>query len=94
MPQLHPTRPCPRTTCATFSVTNLRLPRKQWRKDHPFGFWARPVKRADGVMDLKTWECGIPGKEKTMWEGGLFKMTMTFPDGKSYAQVSQRAIVS
>lgn len=32
-------------------------------------------------MDLKTWECGIPGKEKTMWEGGVFKMTMTFPDG-------------
>lgn len=32
-------------------------------------------------MDLKVWECGIPGKEKTMWEGGMFKMTMTFPDG-------------
>ncbi|KAI0134224.1 ubiquitin-conjugating enzyme/RWD-like protein [Xylariales sp. AK1849] len=55
--------------------------RKQWRKDHPFGFWARPVKdKNTGVMDLKVWECGIPGKEKTMWEGGVFKMTMTFPD--------------
>ncbi|KAK5632128.1 hypothetical protein RRF57_007842 [Xylaria bambusicola] len=30
----------------------------------------------------RTWECGIPGKEKTIWEGGLFKMTMIFPDGK------------
>ncbi|KAK9782856.1 hypothetical protein SCAR479_01199 [Seiridium cardinale] len=59
---------------------NMTRCRKQWRKDHPFGFWARPVKRADGVMDLKTWECGIPGKEKTKWEGGVFKMTMTFPD--------------
>lgn len=57
--------------------------RKQWRKDHPFGFWARPVKNAQGVLDLKVWECGIPGKEKTIWEGGLFKMTMTFPEGKS-----------
>ncbi|KAI4597295.1 E2 SUMO-conjugating protein ubc9 [Pestalotiopsis sp. 9143b] len=66
------------------ALCNMRLAeeRKQWRKDHPFGFWARPVKRSDGVMDLKTWECGIPGKEKTMWEGGVFKMTMTFPDGK------------
>ncbi|ORY68850.1 ubiquitin-conjugating enzyme/RWD-like protein [Pseudomassariella vexata] len=54
--------------------------RKQWRKDHPFGFWARPVKDKNGVMDLKTWECGIPGKEKTIWEGGMFKMTMSFPD--------------
>ena len=56
--------------------------RKQWRKDHPFGFWARPVKNAQGVLDLKIWECGIPGKEKTIWEGGIFKMTMTFPEGK------------
>lgn len=33
-------------------------------------------------MDLKVWECGIPGKDKTLWEGGLFKMTMTFPEGR------------
>lgn len=55
--------------------------RKQWRKDHPFGFYARPQKNAQGVLDLKVWECGIPGKEKTIWEGGLFKLTVTFPDG-------------
>lgn len=65
-------------------LANISLPatRKQWRKDHPFGFWARPVKNAQGVLDLKVWECGIPGKEKTIWESGLFKMTMTFPEGK------------
>ena len=33
------------------------------------------------MLDLKIWECGIPGKEKTIWEGGLFKMVVTFPDG-------------
>ncbi|KAH9906945.1 ubiquitin carrier protein [Xylariomycetidae sp. FL2044] len=54
--------------------------RKAWRKDHPFGFWARPIKNAQGLLDLKTWECGIPGKEKTIWEGGIFKMTITFPE--------------
>jgi hypothetical protein len=42
-------------------------------------------------MDLKTWECGIPGKEKTMWEGGVFKMTMTFPDGESRCDCEQRS---
>jgi ubiquitin-conjugating enzyme E2 I len=52
----------------------LQEERKQWRKDHPFG-------NAQGVLDLKVWECGIPGKEKTLWEGGLFKMNVTFPDG-------------
>lgn len=30
---------------------------------------------------MKRWECGIPGKTQTMWEGGLFKLDVTFPDG-------------
>jgi ubiquitin-conjugating enzyme E2 I len=34
-------------------------------------------------MDLKKWDCGVPGKEKTIWEGGLFKLEVTFPDGMS-----------
>lgn len=55
---------------------------KQWRRDHPFGFFAKPQRNAQGVLDLKNWECGIPGKEKTLWEGGLFKLNVIFPDGK------------
>ena len=35
------------------------------------------------MMDLKKWECGVPGKEKTIWEGGLFKLEVTFPDGET-----------
>lgn len=31
---------------------------------------------------MKNWECGIPGKEKTIWEGGLFKLNIAFPDGE------------
>lgn len=31
---------------------------------------------------MKNWECGIPGKDKTIWEGGLFKLTIAFPDGE------------
>jgi hypothetical protein len=34
------------------------------------------------VLDLKRWECGIPGKANTLWEGGLFKLDVVFPDGK------------
>jgi ubiquitin-conjugating enzyme E2 I len=55
---------------------------KAWRKDHPFGFVAKPVRQANGVVDLKKWECQVPGKEKTPWEGGVFKVEVTFPDGK------------
>jgi ubiquitin-conjugating enzyme E2 I len=32
-------------------------------------------------LDLKKWECGVPGKDKTLWEGGLFKLEVHFPDG-------------
>lgn len=60
----------------------LQEERKQWRRDHPFGFFAKPQRNAQGVLDLKVWECGIPGKDKTLWEGGLFKMSVIFPDGK------------
>lgn len=56
--------------------------RKQWRRDHPFGFVAKPARTSAGVLDLKKWECSVPGKDKTLWEGGLFKLEVTFPDGK------------
>ena len=38
------------------------------------------MRGANGMMDLKKWECGVPGKEKTIWEGGLFKLEVIFPD--------------
>ena len=67
--------------------------RKCWRKDHPFGFIARsatsccltsppsrPMKNADGTMNLMLWEYGIPGKKGTPWEGGLYKGQIIFKD--------------
>ncbi|EDS45125.1 ubiquitin-conjugating enzyme E2 i [Culex quinquefasciatus] len=44
------------------------------------GFVARPVKNADGTLNLMTWECAIPGKKGTPWEGGLYKLRMIFKD--------------
>ncbi|KAJ8112503.1 hypothetical protein OPT61_g5137 [Boeremia exigua] len=61
-------------------MNRLSEERKQWRRDHPFGFFAKPMRGASGMMDLKKWDCGVPGKEKTMWEGGLFKLEVTFPE--------------
>ncbi|GAA5827350.1 hypothetical protein JCM5353_007552 [Sporobolomyces roseus] len=58
----------------------LQEERKQWRKDHPYGFWAKPSKSADGSMNLMMWEVGIPGKENTIWADGVYKLTMAFPD--------------
>lgn len=33
-------------------------------------------------MDLMNWSVGIPGRPKTSWEGGMFRLTMFFPEGK------------
>lgn len=62
------------------AIARLGEERKAWRKDHPFGFVARPVKNADGTLNLMTWECAIPGKKGTPWEGGLYKLRMIFKD--------------
>lgn len=72
---------CPLVNAALLTFP-CNLISKQWRKDHPFGFYAKPQRTENGTLDLKVWECGIPGKEKTIWEGGLFKMTITFPEGQ------------
>ncbi|KAF4977860.1 hypothetical protein FZEAL_5704 [Fusarium zealandicum] len=68
--------------CETMALCQNRLQeeRKQWRRDHPFGFYAKPQRTKEGVLDVKNWECGIPGKDNTIWSGGLFKLTIAFPD--------------
>ena len=58
----------------------LTTPRKQWRKSHPFGFVAKPARQPDGTLDLRKWDCAVPGKDKTIWEGGLFKLEVIFPE--------------
>mmetsp|Transcript_24724 Transcript_24724/g.39857 ORF Transcript_24724/g.39857 Transcript_24724/m.39857 type:complete len:160 (-) Transcript_24724:225-704(-) len=56
----------------------LATERREWRKSHPHGFYARPEKKSDGSQDLMMWVCGIPGKKNTLWEGGVYKVTMKF----------------
>lgn len=54
--------------------------RKAWRRDHPFGFYARPTSKGDGSSDIMKWEAGIPGKEGTDWENGVYKVSMEFSE--------------
>eukprot|EP01108_Squamamoeba_japonica_P009062 TRINITY_DN8303_c0_g1_i1.p2 TRINITY_DN8303_c0_g1~~TRINITY_DN8303_c0_g1_i1.p2 ORF type:complete len:171 (-),score=23.17 TRINITY_DN8303_c0_g1_i1:15-491(-) len=58
----------------------LQQERRNWRKDHPYGFFARPDRTADGEQDLMVWKCGIPGKEGTLWAGGTFPLTIRFSE--------------
>ncbi|XP_071491969.1 SUMO-conjugating enzyme UBC9-B [Diadema setosum] len=62
------------------AITRLSEERKAWRKDHPFGFVAKPTKNADGTLNLMNWECAIPGKTNTPWEEGLYRLRMIFKD--------------
>ncbi|XP_055752910.1 uncharacterized protein LOC129832864 isoform X1 [Salvelinus fontinalis] len=62
------------------ALSRLSQERKAWRKDHPFGFVAVPTKNPDGTMNLMNWECAIPGKKGTLWEGGQYKLRMLFKD--------------
>lgn len=38
------------------------------------------MKNTDGTLNLMTWECAIPGKKGTPWEGGLYNLRMIFKD--------------
>ena len=51
------------------AVGRLTEERKNWRKDHPPGFHARPLKKADKSTDVMVWETGNPGEAGTDWEG-------------------------
>ena len=62
------------------AVKRLKEERKAWRKDHPVGFYARPVSKGDGSSDIMHWEAGIPGKEETDWAGGVYKVHLVFSD--------------
>lgn len=35
--------------------------------------------KSDGTLNLREWNCVVPGKKKTLWEGGQFKVVMSFP---------------
>ncbi|CAL4915292.1 unnamed protein product [Urochloa humidicola] len=54
--------------------------RKAWRKNHPHGFVARPETLADGSANLMIWNCTIPGKQGTDWEGGYYPLTLHFSE--------------
>ncbi|MEW5305161.1 MAG: hypothetical protein WDW38_002050 [Sanguina aurantia] len=64
------------------SVAKNRLQeeRKSWRKDKPFGFFARPETSDDGSTNMLKWKCHVPGRKGTLWDGGFYPVTMEFSE--------------
>lgn len=58
---------------SSVAQTRLQTERKNWRKDHPKDFVAKPK---DG--DIMTWVCKIPGPENTEWAGRLYGVKLVF----------------
>ena len=77
---LPPTPWPPAQPLVTLPAPRRQEERKSWRKDHPYGFVAKPKSKPDGTQDIMTWECVIPGKAGTLWEGGNYAMEMAFTD--------------
>jgi hypothetical protein len=63
------------TAAVMSSIASARLAeeRKNWRKDHPAGFIAKPMKNEDESLNLLKWEAGIPGPENTDWAGEIIR---------------------
>ncbi|KAL9264684.1 SUMO-conjugating enzyme SCE1-like protein [Drosera capensis] len=60
--------------------SRLAEERKAWRRNHPHGFIAKPATSSNGTMDLMIWNCIVPGKSGTDWEGGYFPVTLNFTE--------------
>ena len=71
--------PCKMNQASTFAQQRLTEERSRWRKDHPPHFIAKPMKSAKGDLDLFNWECLIPGPPNSPWDGGFYRLTLTFP---------------
>ncbi|KAK6061535.1 hypothetical protein COOONC_00795 [Cooperia oncophora] len=63
-------------TMQTISEGYMKEQLSLFRKFHPFGCVARPLKYFDGSINYAVWECAVAGKQRTFWEGGLFKMPL------------------
>ncbi|KRY87606.1 SUMO-conjugating enzyme UBC9 [Trichinella pseudospiralis] len=82
------------TEGGNLSLTNSRRnrlleERRNWRKNHPPGFIAKPVAAPDGTLELGKWECCVPGPPNTPWEGGLYKLYILFGDSYPYTPPSK-----
>eukprot|EP00930_Biecheleria_cincta_P054437 TRINITY_DN4056_c0_g2_i1.p1 TRINITY_DN4056_c0_g2~~TRINITY_DN4056_c0_g2_i1.p1 ORF type:complete len:171 (-),score=37.88 TRINITY_DN4056_c0_g2_i1:54-566(-) len=66
---------------ASFASKRLAQERAAFKKDHPFGFYAKYAPNEDGKgQNVFKWNCGIPGRAKGPWEGATYALTMEFTE--------------
>lgn len=63
---------------STLTEKRIMEERKQWRIDHPPGFYAKMTKRADDSTNIMLWETGIPGREGTVRDIAIIQQFAQF----------------
>ena len=67
-------------SCNNLCIDRLMAERKAWRKNHPYGFVAKPVKCANGVIDFHIWNCTIPYTCKSVNKQKSYFIEIVFSD--------------
>jgi len=61
------------------AIERLKEEHLAWTKSHPKGLVANPC-TVDGGTETNwlKWKCAIPGRPKTLWEGGVYHLVLEF----------------
>ncbi|PHJ21789.1 ubiquitin-conjugating enzyme [Cystoisospora suis] len=71
----------PVSSSSAIARKRLAMERSAWRRDHPPGFSAKYAPMPDGKgQDIMRWQCKIPGKKGSIWEGGEYVLYMDFTE--------------
>mmetsp|Transcript_857 Transcript_857/g.2157 ORF Transcript_857/g.2157 Transcript_857/m.2157 type:complete len:171 (-) Transcript_857:77-589(-) len=66
---------------SSFASKRLAQERAAFKKDHPFGFYAKYAPNEDSKgQNVFKWHCGIPGRSKGPWEGATYALMMEFTE--------------
>lgn len=66
---------------ASFAQKRLTQERAAFKKDHPFGFYAKYAPNDNGQgQNIYKWICGIPGRANGPWSGVTLKLIIEFSD--------------
>lgn len=61
----------------SLATNRLEQERKNFRKNRPFGFIAKPRSSGNG-LDLMYWNCKIPGPAESPFAGGTYSVDLIF----------------
>lgn len=62
---------------ASLCARRLNQERLNFKKQRPFGYFARFGKKENGGQDIMTWHCGIKTRDSGPWKGTALKFFET-----------------